>query len=166
MLYLKDYACEGDMPKGARTGSADRVCWYAVDHAAVRVYALSPPDDMTGWQSLLPLIELAGHSSGLSANFHYVVETDVPETMDLELNKWYAQEHLPGLAKVPGTIRASRFMRVAGSPKYFACYDLASADPLTRSEWLAVRNTEWSSRVRPHFQNTRRTLYCAHRPPA
>ncbi len=164
MLYLKDYACESDVPQNALTASANAVCWYAVDHAAVRVYASTPPVDMTGWQSLQPLIELPGPAMGQSAIFHYVVETDIPVTMEEELNKWYAQEHLPGLAKVPGTIRASRFMRAAGAPKYVACYDLVSAQTLERSEWLAVRNTEWSSRVRPHFQNTRRTLYCAHRP--
>jgi len=30
---------------------------------------------------------------------------------------------------------------------------------LERPEWLAVRHTEWSSRVRPHFRNTVRIMF-------
>ncbi len=82
----------------------------------------------------------------------------VPEDED-ELNAWYDQEHLPGLAGVPGTIIAMRFRRASGSPKYLACYDLTTPATLERDEWLAVRHTAWSSRVRPLFRNTRRTMF-------
>jgi hypothetical protein len=30
---------------------------------------------------------------------------------------------------------------------------------MERPEWLAIRHTEWSSKIRPLFQNTFRTLY-------
>ena len=49
--------------------------------------------------------------------------------------------------------------RLDGHPTYIACYDLVSADVLGCEAWLAVRGTEWSSRVRPLFRNTRRTMH-------
>jgi hypothetical protein len=50
-------------------------------------------------------------------------------------------------------------LRQNGSPRYLACYDLVTPEAMERAEWLAVRHTPWSSRVRAMFRNTRRTLY-------
>ena len=48
-------------------------------------------------------------------------------TREEEFNAWYREEHLPGLAAVPGTVGAYRFLRPVGrSPRYVACYDLLS----------------------------------------
>jgi hypothetical protein len=167
MLYLQDCDSEADVSAILSTATEDVLCWKAIDSAsgraavegAWRLYSTSSPAMAGGWETLHPLLSLPGHSAGAAAHFHYVVETDVAPGMEAELNQWYDNEHLVGLAKVPGTIRASRFQRVGGSPKYLACYDLTSADALVSSEWLAVRNTQWSSRVRPYFQNTRRTMF-------
>ena len=102
---------------------------------------------------------LAGASAGEPAPYHYVVETDIAPEHEAELNAWYEREHLPGLAAVPGTVRATRWRRSAGSPLYLACYDIVSPDSLQRPEWLAVRHTKWGSRVRPTFRNRRRTMF-------
>ena len=80
-------------------------------------------------------------SAGQAPPYHYVVETDVLPEYEDDLNAWYAQEHLPGLACVPGTMRAARYVDTAGSPRYYACYDLASPDILGCPAWLAVRET-------------------------
>ena len=104
---------------------------------------------------------LDGASAGQFAAYHYVVETNVLPESENDLNDWYAQEHLPGLASVPGTVRAARYIDAAGSPRYYACYDLASPDALASAAWLAVRATAWSARVRPAFRNTRRTMFRA-----
>ena len=104
---------------------------------------------------------LDGACVGRLAAYHYVVETDVLPEYEDDLNAWYAQEHLPGLACVPGTVRAARYIDAAGSPRYYACYDLASPDALGSPAWLAVRATAWSARVRPAFRNTRRTMFRA-----
>lgn len=109
--------------------------------------------------ALEPLASLKGASAGLVAPYHYVVETDIPAAAEADFNAWYEHEHLPGLASVPGTVQACRFRRLTGSPRYIACYDLMSPAVMERDEWLAVRHTPWSSRVRPMFVNTRRTLY-------
>lgn len=103
--------------------------------------------------------DVAGAGAGLDAPFHYIVETDVTPEAEADLNAWYETEHLPGLASVPGTVRARRFVDRAGSPRYYACYDLAALEVFGCPAWLAVRATDWSSRVRPHFRNTRRTMF-------
>jgi hypothetical protein len=133
--------------------------WQSIDGQVVRAYGRGRPGRDAAWQPLKPLMEIAGPAAGVAPPFHYVVETDVlPENVDA-LNDWYTQEHLPGLAAVPGTIRAARYVRLSGSPKFYACYDLVALDVLESEAWLAVRYTEWSSRVRPMFRNTVRTKF-------
>ena len=72
---------------------------------------------------------------------------------------WYDVEHLPGLAAVQGTVRASRFRNPRGSPRYHACYDIESPSTVGSPPWVAVRGTSWSQRVRPAFRNTKRTMF-------
>lgn len=99
-----------------------------------------------------------GHSAASAPRFHYVVETD-PETGWADtIYRWYNEEHLPGLAAVPGCCHAWRFLNVDHGPQSLACYDLTEAQVLGSPPWLAVRHTDWSSRCRPHFTNTRRTM--------
>lgn len=104
-------------------------------------------------------LDLPGHSSGKKAAWHYVVETDVRPEAEDDFNAWYQTEHMPGLAAVPGTIRAWRYTDGAGSPKYYAAYDLETLETFGSEPWVAVRATAWSSRVRPNFFNTKRTMF-------
>jgi hypothetical protein len=103
--------------------------------------------------------QLAGAAAGRDAPWFYVVETDVLPEHEADFNAWYEQEHLPGLAAVPGTVSASRLRDPLGHPRYHACYELASHEAFNSPAWLAVRGTPWSSRVRPSFRNTRRTMF-------
>ena len=109
--------------------------------------------------ALSQLLRVPGPAYGLSAPFHYVVETDVEPEHEAELNAWYNTEHLPGLAAVNGCIVATRWRNLSHSPRYIAAYDLQSPEVTEHPAWLAVRNTEWSSRVRPNFRNPKRTLF-------
>lgn len=132
--------------------------WRALDGRSLRGYAPAFPG--AGWHLLQPLQRVQGPSHAEQAGYHYVVETDVPPAREEEFNAWYREEHLPGLAAVPGTVGAYRFLRQAGrGPRYVACYDLLSPQVTQSAEWLAVRHTPWSSRVRPWFFNTRRTFH-------
>lgn len=106
------------------------------------------------------LLEVPGVASGRDAPWHYIVATDVLAEQEDDFNAWYEREHLPGLAAVPGTAHAARYRVVEGAgPRYHACYDLADRSAFNSPEWLAVRAMPWSSRVRPAFLNTRRTMY-------
>jgi hypothetical protein len=108
---------------------------------------------------LARLQDIAGASHGARGAFHYVVETDVTPEADRDLNDWYDEEHLPGLAAVPGTIRAQRLVSLDRAPRYHSCYELVSQETLGSPPWLAVRGTAWSDRVRPNFRNTKRTMF-------
>jgi hypothetical protein len=148
-----------------RALAPDVQTWHALDgsgcYSFTRGDAPTVPDRALAgtWQRLRCLQELSGASFGQAVSNHYIVETDVLPEYEDDLNAWYAQEHLPGLAGVPGTVRGARYVDDAGSPKYYACYDLTHADVLGSPAWLAVRATPWSSRVRPAFRNTQRTMF-------
>jgi len=100
-----------------------------------------------------------GASAGASAGFRYIVETDAADGWEEEIFRWYDAEHMPGLAAVPGCVRAQRFLNRDGGPRSHACYDLTDPSILQTAAWLAVRRTAWSDRVRPQFRNTRRTMF-------
>jgi len=132
----------------------------ALDRPLAYIYSWggqAPTHD--GARRLSPIGEWRGASAGAAAPYHYVVATDVAPGWDEELNRWYEEEHMPGLAAVPGNVRCARLRSEDGAPRYHACYDLVSPQVLERPEWLAVRHTEWSSRVRPHFRNTVRIMF-------
>jgi hypothetical protein len=100
-----------------------------------------------------------GASAGRAAPWHYVVETDVRPEADADFNAWYDTEHMPGLAAVPGTVLARRHAARFGRPAYYATYDLETQETFGSPPWLKVRGTDWSSRVRPNFMNTGRTMF-------
>ena len=105
------------------------------------------------------MLDERGASATTPAVFHYVVEMD-PETGWMpELSSWYDTEHMPGLALVPGCVRASRYVNHDHGPLSLACYDLVTQETLGSPPWLAIRETEWSSRMRPRFTNTIRTMF-------
>lgn len=126
-------------------------------HEALRsaCMALCPQPELVGLHNTL---DLAGHASGSHAEWHYIVETDVRPEAEDDFNAWYSTEHMPGLAAVPGTARARRYLGT-GAPRHYATYDLAERAAFGSEPWLAVRATAWSSRVRPNFYNTRRTMF-------
>lgn len=149
----------------------------SLDRAELYAYLWLHQATAVGPESLAPLIAAAscaatvealrfaglqdvrGAAHGAPAVFHYVVETDVAPQAEGDLNDWYNVEHLPGLAAVPGTVRARRLLNLDGAPRYHSCYELVSAETLESAPWLAVRHTPWSDRVRPNFRNTKRTMF-------
>jgi hypothetical protein len=140
-----------------------QVTWWKNEQDDVwRAYVAGDRPKAVDSSELTLLTSLAGHSHQRVGDFHYIVETDVAQENEEEFNAWYETEHLPGLAKVPGTISAKRYLRMNGSPRYVACYELLSPAVMESEEWLAVRHTAWSSRVRPMFFNTVRVLFTRH----
>ena len=103
--------------------------------------------------------DIQGACGTVHPKAHYVVETDAEPGWMPEVRRWYVEEHLPALARVAGCVRARRFFNHDEGPESFACYDLVDELVTSGREWLAVRETPWSSRTRPHFTNTRRTLF-------
>jgi hypothetical protein len=147
-------------PYRAIDGDAGRAWLDLADVDAGDVHAaLSPALRELKLVRLVRTQHLSGASAGADAPLRYVVATDVEAAHEADFNAWYEQEHLAGLAAVPGTVRATRLVDPAGSPRYHACYDLATLATFDSPAWLAARGTAWSSRVRPTFRNTSRTMY-------
>ena len=128
-----------------------------VIEALQRTVKVSHPNADVSELSVTQVIE--GASVSDTAHWHYVVETDVQASAEDDFNAWYTEEHLPGLAAVPGTVKAIRLQNMTGSPRYHALYLLATRETFGSEPWLQVRATEWSSRVRPNFTNTKRTMF-------
>ena len=105
------------------------------------------------------MLDKRGASAGILPVFHYVVEMDPEAGWMPELSQWYDTEHMPGLASVPGCVRASRYLNHDHGPLSLACYDLLSQETLGSPPWLAVRETAWSSLMRPRFTHTLRTMF-------
>ena len=105
------------------------------------------------------LRDIAGAAADRDAPYRYIVETDVEDGYESDFNAWYDDEHLVGLAAVPGAVRAARYRANGERPRYHAYYDLEHPDVLGSPAWLAVRATPWSDRVRPRFVNTKRTMF-------
>lgn len=108
---------------------------------------------------LVGQMKLAGASAQAHPHHHYVVETDPEPGWADEIYRWYNEEHLPGLSRVPGCVWAHRLLNADHQPESFACYDLTSAEVMGCAPWLAVRASSWSDRCRPHFTNTMRTRF-------
>ncbi|WP_019939821.1 DUF4286 family protein [Bordetella sp. FB-8] len=129
----------------------------ALEIARARAATVCPGGSRT--VSLDGMLHLRSEPHEAHAPWHYIVETDVAPESEQDFNDWYTREHMPGLAAVPGTVRADRYLCKDGTPRYYACYDLITRETLGSPPWLAVRGTHWSSRVRPAFRNTKRTMF-------
>jgi hypothetical protein len=62
--------------------------------------------------------------------------TDVDAQHEAEFNRWYDEEHLDRLLKVPGFLSASRYVALRGGPKYLAMYELEEASVLRTAAFL------------------------------
>jgi hypothetical protein len=132
---------------------------------------LAPVDAYTflgGLASLLDTSELSrivfvnsikGFSSAELPKNRYTVEMDFELGWEQEVFAWYDNEHLLGLASVPGCVDTTRCINLDHAPYSFSFYDLVSTEVQSCGPWVKVRNTAWSDKVRPHFSNVRRTMF-------
>jgi hypothetical protein len=70
---------------------------------------------------------------------------------EAEFNEWYDKEHIPALAAVPGVLCARRF-RGIGNRKYVALYHLDDPAVVESAEWKTARESDWTTRLKPHFR--------------
>jgi hypothetical protein len=78
---------------------------------------------------------------------------NVAPEFEAEFNEWYDKEHIPALAAVPGVLSARRFRGSSGNRKYVALYHLATPDVQESAEWKQARQSDWTSRLQPHFRD-------------
>jgi len=84
---------------------------------------------------------------------------NIPASMEADFNDWYDKEHIPALSAVPGVLAARRFRATAsGAPRYVALYHLATPDVQVSKEWDQARQSDWTSRLSPHFSDRLRLV--------
>jgi hypothetical protein len=94
-----------------------------------------------------------------------MVAFDVPPEMALEVERWYAEEHIPMLMRAPGWLRARRFeaIRSVGPRRYtsIALHDLRDLAVLDSNERALARSTAWRARLEETawFQQAGRFVY-------
>ena len=156
------------LERAARTADGTLYAYLALARPrALEASAVAAAEQQLAARGLLPTPRLSplqavmdrdGASAGAPVGAHYIVEMDPEDGWMPEIGRWYDQEHMPGLAAVPGTVRARRFLNHGHGPLSLACYDLVAPEVLGCPAWLAVRATAWSDIARPHFTNTRRSM--------
>ncbi len=109
--------------------------------------------------ALNSVLSIPGASAQEPARLLYVVEITAAEANMPAVSEWYQEEHMPGLAAVPGCVHATRFLTHGREPVSVACYDIADPGIRETAAWNAVRGTPWTQRVRPHFLNLTRNMY-------
>jgi hypothetical protein len=80
----------------------------------------------------------------------YVATVSVEPEWEDELNRWYDEEHLPNLLRVPGYLSGTRYIAVEGEPKYFAFYEITSIENYRSPTHEQAVNTPWTARLQPH----------------
>lgn len=138
------YATEG--------GDFDRLVWSEFD--------ASPDVDGPAGAKLTMLrqTQSVGQQGIMKTPWVYLVHTDIAPDLLAEYDAWYGEEHLPRLVKVPGILRARRFVATLGAPRYLTAYDLTDRDAFESPEGLVARKTPWTERMRSQFANTRRIM--------
>ncbi|MFC1885694.1 hypothetical protein ACFLZM_01365 [Thermodesulfobacteriota bacterium] len=87
------------------------------------------------------------------------VEIDVEPEMEDELNRWYNEEHLPNLLKVPGVVWGKRGANTGPGIKFIAVYEHESIDIQHTQAYKEAVDTEWTRKLRPHYLKFERNVY-------
>jgi hypothetical protein len=79
---------------------------------------------------------------------------NIAPEFEAEFNEWYDKEHIPALRAVPGVLSARRFRATSsGTLKYVALYHLTGPAVQESAEWKRARESDWTSRLAPHFRD-------------
>src|SRR6266851_3737558 len=70
-----------------------------------------------------------------------------------EFNDWYDTEHLPERQRVPGFLVCQRWIGAPDRKVSVATYDLATPEVQESAEWKQARQSDWTSRLQPHFRD-------------
>ncbi len=65
-----------------------------------------------------------------------MVWADVDPEFEAEFNRWYDEEHIEHLLKVPGFLSAGRYVALKGGPKYLAMYELEAPSVMHSAAFL------------------------------
>lgn len=77
-----------------------------------------------------------------------------------EHDRWHTHEHLPERLSIPGFRRGTRWVALAGAPRYMVLYEVESLATLASAAYLERLNhpTPWTARLMPHYRGMTRGL--------
>ena len=87
-----------------------------------------------------------------------VLSFDIAPEAIVEHDKWHSQEHFQERMSVPGFLRGSRWVALAGKPNYFVLYEVADIDTLASPAYLERLNnpSPWNARMMQHYRGMKR----------
>ena len=102
----------------------------------------------------------------VQSKYLLAVRMDVPPEKADELVKWYEDEHIPLILKVPG-FRSARLCRRAGlhprtpclDPEWISIWEIDDADAIRHPDIKAANETEWAKRVHEFTTDVRLGLH-------
>lgn len=83
---------------------------------------------------------------------------NVKPEMYAEVRKWYTEEHIPNLSKVPGVASARFFSSAAGTHNHIALYEIDKPETCATAVWKEAAFTEWTKRMVPHLGDVLRVV--------
>jgi len=85
---------------------------------------------------------------------------DIAQDLKAEFEDWHTHEHMPERLRIPGFLRGTRCIALAGAPSYFVLYEVRNLSTLTEGAYPARLNdpTPWSRKMMPHHRNMVRSL--------
>ena len=109
------------------------------------------------YQSYSVKVNPQNSSNVFPGKFILVVEMVVKPELDEEFNRWYEEEHIPGIAKVPGWHRARRYKlvnRIESKAineglvhEYLAIHEWSHDTYMDTPEFEATLTTPWSVKI-------------------
>ncbi len=98
------------------------------------------------------------------AYYMYLVQMDIPESLEDEFNRIYDTEHVPNIIKAPGVHACTRYRLestdVEGVARYAAVYEIDSPGVPESDGWKAESEKgDWASKIRPHTTNRTHIIY-------
>ncbi|KAG9240183.1 Alpha/Beta hydrolase protein [Calycina marina] len=123
---------------------ADTMAQIAVDRKLYDFVECREAEDFMKLEDL----EAEGKGNVVVAVF---LEVNEEEGNVAELNRWYREEHMDMLSKVPGWLRTRRFVNSSVDPEapreFLALYDYAPENGLAGEEFKAATSTAWAKNI-------------------
>jgi hypothetical protein len=108
---------------------------------------------LNGYRQIFPAKTDPADFPAESPRYLQMGRITVAQNMEDEFNAWYNTAYIPSYLRVPGVIRARRFVAIEGEPKYLTVYEFENAGVPDSKEWAEARESNpWNKRMRPHVQ--------------
>ena len=75
-----------------------------------------------------------------------------------EVQRWYREEHIPRLGKVPGCVSARHFHVHSGTHNSIGLYEIETPETCASPAWKEAAFTPWTKQMHPHLNDVLRVV--------